>query len=69
MRLAWPTDAGVLSTPKAASSRPQDGHKMATMSVAGQDITQQEYENKAGCRLVNGRGRANEETTTHEAKD
>ncbi|KAL3222766.1 hypothetical protein MRX96_000653 [Rhipicephalus microplus] len=42
---------------------------MATMSVDGEDIAQQEYENEAGWRLVNRRGRANKETTTHEAKD
>ncbi|KAH7972912.1 hypothetical protein HPB52_018666 [Rhipicephalus sanguineus] len=42
---------------------------MAAMSVEGEDVTQQEYEDEAGWRVVKRRGRANERATQHGAKD
>ncbi|KAH7982804.1 hypothetical protein HPB52_007197 [Rhipicephalus sanguineus] len=39
------------------------------MSVEGEDVTQQEYEDEAGWRVVKRRGRANERITQHGAKD
>ncbi|KAH7946545.1 hypothetical protein HPB52_000938 [Rhipicephalus sanguineus] len=39
------------------------------MSVEGEDVTQQEYEDKAVWRVVKRRGWANERTTLHGAKD